>query len=112
MSQPDFEAAMRTLAADADTPAPLPHPDLVWQRAAARARWRQRELATRPIRLVEWTACIVCAAALMAGLLILLPEIGARLRAIDPFLLRSGAAAFAAVALVALVLVKELLAEE
>ena len=60
MSRPDLERAIRSLAATA-SPTPLPDADLIWQRAAVRARWRQCELATRSIRVAERAACIVCA---------------------------------------------------
>jgi hypothetical protein len=112
MSRLNFERAMRTLAATAGRPAPLPDADLVWQRAAARAQWRQYELATQPIRLAERAACIACAVTGVVGLLVLRPGIEAALRATDQTLVRLGGMMLAVTAAVALVLVKTLLTEE
>jgi len=101
MNQPDFEQAMRTLAAQAVSPVPLPDVDLIWQRAAVRERRRQAELVLRPVRLAEWLACVVCAAAGVALLLTL-----------DPAVLRLAGMAFSIAAGVALALVRTLTADE
>jgi hypothetical protein len=101
MSQPDLEAAMRTLATATRSPAPLPDADLVWRRAAARARWRQYELATRSTRLAERVAGIVCA---VTGVV--------ALGALDQALLPLLGIALAGTAAIALVLIKALSAEE
>lgn len=111
MIQPDLELAMRTLA-EAPANSPLPDADLVWQRAAVRARWEQYERATRSIRIAEGAAGIVCAATGMLALLALAPGVAAALRATDPTLLRLGAMAFGIAAVATAVLVKTLMAEE
>ncbi len=111
MSHTDLELELRTLAATTDSPKLLPDADLLWQRAAARARWRQYELATRSIRMAEWVACIVCAVTGLVALLALRPGIEAALCAMDQTLVRLGGMAFAATAAIALVLIKTL-AEE
>ena len=112
MSRTDLELAMRTLAARAGNPVPLPEADLVWQRAAVRAQLRQGELATRPIRLAERAACIACAVTGLVALLALQPGIEAVLRATDQTLVRLGGMTLALFAAFALALVRTLLTEE
>jgi hypothetical protein len=112
MSHRDLEVALRTLAATTDSSKPLPDADLVWQRAAACARWQQCELATESIRVAERAACIVCAVTGVVALLALSPGIAALLSGMDQRLVLLGGMALAATAAVALVLVKTLLAEE
>ena len=111
MSRPDLEFAMRTLAASTGSPAPLPDGELIWRRAAARVRWRQYELATRPLRVAEGTAAVVCAAAGAAALFTLRPAFAALL-AMDPALVRLAGFALAVAASVALYLVRALAAEK
>jgi hypothetical protein len=103
---------MRTLAATAGNPAPLPDADLIWQRARTRERWRQYELATRPIRVAERTACVVCAAAGLVALFALRPGVEAALGVMNQTLVRVAGVAFAATATIALVLLRALSAEE
>ena len=109
MSRPDFELAMRTLAATADTSKPLPDADLVWRHAAALARCRQYELATKSIRVAERTVGIVCALTGVLSLLALGPGIEEALRAMNPTLVAALAAAVGTTVAVASALVKALL---
>ena len=112
MSGPDFERAMRTLAATAGSRTPLPDADAVWELAAAREQWKLRELATRPIRLAEGAAFATCGAVGVLVFLALLPGLEAALRAADQTWVRLGGITLALAAATALACVKALFAEE
>ena len=112
MSQPDFQSILRTLASGTDSAASLPSADLVWQRAAVRARWEQYERATQAIRVAERAACVVCVVAGIAGLAALRPAWEPLLRAMPPAVVWLAGMAVAATVAVSLVLLRELLAGE
>jgi hypothetical protein len=107
MSRPDIEDAMRGLAAAAVPGAP-PDADLIWRRAAVRARWRQYDRATRSIRVAEAAACVVCAATGAAALAALGPGIGAALGSLHPAVLLAAGGAAASSAMVGAALVRVL----
>jgi hypothetical protein len=112
MSQPDLELAIRTLAASAGGSKPLPDADMVWQRAAARERWRQYELATRSVRVAELATCIVCVVTGVVALFALRPGVEAALRAMDQTVVGLAGLALASTAAIALFLIKALWAED
>jgi hypothetical protein len=112
MSQPDFKGMMRILAAAEDIAATLPDADVVWERALARAEWRQRELATRAIRLAERLALIACAAAGIAGLVVVRSSIDTVVRAMNEMLVGLGVLTVTVTLGAASVFLKMLLDEE
>ena len=112
MNRPDIKLAVRTLRVATDLSMPLPDPGLIWQRAAARSRWRQYEQVTRSIRLAEWAACIVCAITGIAGIRARRPGIVAVLGAMDKMLVRLLGMTVLLIAAIALFLINALRAED
>jgi hypothetical protein len=112
MSQPDIELAMRRLAAKTEHPKALPDARLIWQRAALLPQWERYDSATRIVHLAEQAAGILSGAVGLAALITLLPSLAAALRATDQTLVRLGATALCATAVIAFILARELFAEE
>lgn len=87
MSEDSVQASLRALAAST-TPGPrLPTADLVWRRAAVRARFRQAERVAKFIRLVEGVAGAVSILTAILVFLTARTQIQETLTSFDPLLL-------------------------
>jgi hypothetical protein len=92
MTDGNFEGLIKRLAAE-DAAAPIPDSAAIWWRARLRQRMADGYRVTRPLRVAERAACVLCfAAAVAAGARVgtagLLPFIAVTLAA------GAGAAAF------------------
>ncbi len=112
MSQPDFKGVMRIVAAAEHTAAPLPGADLIWGRAMARAEWRRRESAMRPIRVAQWAAAVACAVTGIAVLPMARPGIEAAAGAMGGMLAGLGVLTAAVTLGAASIFLKMLFAED
>ena|SRR5579884_2417681 len=107
-----FREFMKTLAETGAGGGPLPDPEVIRMKAAARARVQRWEAAMKPLRVAEATSAAILALSAVVAMLWFRGDIVHAFRAMDPVVLRVSIGLLVCPAVVSGVLLRMLWAEE